>query len=407
MATSDGDGGILDRQLLSVDENRVAQLELYGGKRDIHETLGYDDEITIQQLWSLYNRADIAKAVVDKPAKASWKNDITVRSADADEGDDDAIQDEFERLKRDIGLLGEIERADIVSRIGRHGVMVLGVNDGRSLEQPLGEATEVKYITPMSERRISDFALGENPANERYNLPVMWELDFEDDEHKSVHWTRVVHISEQQREHAIYQVPPLRPIYNRIMDWQKVIGGAAEMFWRGADRKMVANLDPSAGKIQDEGELQTQVEEMRHGLRDTVYARGLELDSLSGEEIDPRGVKEVILDAISSETGIPKRILVGSEAGELASTQDRSNFYERVEDRRERHCEPDILRPMVERLQRAGIIPEGEFVVDWPPLFTLDEIERAEVQAKKARAASNLNEVEFLSEDEKREMLDV
>ena len=397
---------LLNRRLLGADENRFATLELYGGKRDMHSTLGYDDSLTINQYWNLYARADIAKAVVDKPPKATWKNDVTVHAADArPDADDDSIREDFEELKRKQGILRDIQRADIVSRIGRHGVMVLGVNDGRSLEQPLGEATELKYVTPMSERRIQDFALGENPTSERYNQPVMWQLDFEDEEAKPVHWTRVIHIAEQKREHAIYQIPPLQPIYNRIMDWQKVIGGASEMFWRGADRKVVANLDPDAGKLQDEEELETQVEEMRHGLRDTVYARGLSLDSIDGEDVDPRGVKEVILDAIASETGIPKRILVGSESGELASTQDRANFYGNIEDRRRNHAGPEILHPFVDRLQRAGIITEGDFAIHWPELFVLDEMERAEIQAKKARAISNLNDAEWLDEDEKRELM--
>ena len=36
---------------------------------------------------------------------------------------------------------------------------------------------------------------------------------------------------------------------------------------------------------------------------------------------------------ISAETGIPKRILTGSERGELASSQDRDNWFERYPER--------------------------------------------------------------------------
>lgn len=392
---------MLDRRLLSADEDRIAQLKLYGGSRDMHEVLGYDDSIDIDQLWSLYQRADIAKAIVERPAQATWKSDVAIESDGSD------LMSEFEQMKRQVGLIQSLERADIVSRIGRHGVMVLGVNDGRSLEQPLGDANELKYITPMSERRIQNFALGDNPRNERYNRPVMWELDFEDEDNKAVHWTRVIHISEQKREHAIYQIPPLLPVYNRVMDWQKVAGGSAEMFWRGADRKMVANLDPDAGRLEDEEQLQEQVEEMRHGLRDTVYARGLSLEALGGEDVDPRGVRDIILDSISAETGIPKRVLTGSESGELASTQDRANFYGKIEERQRTHAAPEILRPFVNRLQRCGVLPEGSYQVQWPDLFELNEMERAEIQAKKARAISNLDDVDWLNEEEKRELVDI
>lgn len=396
------------RLLAESDSDRVSRLQLYDDERDLHNTLGYDDDITVEQFWDLYNRADIAKAIIEKPVQATWTDGVTIHSLDFDtppERGEDDIKDEFEGVKRNIGLLSELVRADIVSRIGRHGVMVLGVNDGRSLSQPMGEASELKYITPMSERRIQDFDLGENPTDPRYNLPVRWYLDFEDEENREVHWTRVVHIAEQQREHAVYQVPILRPVYNRVMDWQKVIGGAAEMFWRGADRKMVATLDPDAGRLDDEDDLQEQIEEMRHGLRDTVYGRGLGIDQLDGEDVDPTGVKNAILDAIASETGIPKRILIGSERGELASTQDRANFYGNMEDRRRNHAEPEILRPFVNRLQRAGILPEGEYAVHWPNVFVLDEMEKAQIQSDRAQAIQQLDGVEWIDDDEKRELV--
>jgi hypothetical protein len=405
--------GIEDRREIlhgGVSSDSVSRMRLYDGERDLHETLGYDDSLEVEEFWDLYTRADIAKAIIDKPAEATWTDGFTVHSAEYDkppERGEDPIHDEFESVKHDIGLHSELVNADIVSRIGRYGVMVLMVNDGRALDQPIGDATELKDVQPLSERAIVDYRLGENPTNPRYNLPVEWELDFEDDDEggKEVHWSRVVHIAEQQREHPVYGIAALEPVYNRVMDWQKVIGGAAEMFWRGADRKMVATLDPEAGRLDDEDDLKEQVEEMRHGLRDTVYGRGLGIDQLDGEDVDPTGVKNAILDAISSETGIPKRILIGSERGDLASTQDRANFYGNISDRRANHAETDIFRPFVDRLQRATIVPDGDYRVYWPSVHELGKSERAEVQASRAEAISKLNDVDWISEQEKRELV--
>jgi hypothetical protein len=233
---------------------------------------------------------------------------------------------------------------------------------------------------------------------------MQWTLDFED-ENREVHWTRVIHIAEQQREHAVYAVPILRPVYNRILDWQKVIGGSAEMFLRGADRKIVASMDPDMGPVDDTDKLRQQVEEMNHGLRNTVFARGLGIDQLDGEDVDPSGVADTILDAIASETDIPKRILIGSERGELASTQDRANFYGNMEDRRRQHAGPGILRPFVNRLQRADILPEGDFEIHWPELFVLDAMEKADIQAKRANAVKRLDGVSWIDDDEKRELV--
>lgn len=392
-----------------VSSDIVSRMALYDGERDLHETLGYDDALEVEQFWDLYTRADIAKAIIDKPVEATWTDGFTIHSADYDtppERGADSIHDDFESVKHGMGLHSELVNADIVSRIGRYGVCVLMVNDGRSLDQTLGDASEVKDIQPLSERRVVDYHLGENPTNARYNLPVEWEINFEDDEPaKDVHWTRVVHIAEQQREHPVYGIPALEPVYNRVMDWQKVIGGASEMFWRGADRKLVANLDPDAGRLDNEGDMKEQVEEMRHGLRDTVYGRGLSIDALGGNDVDPTGVKNAILDAISSETGIPKRILIGSERGELASTQDRANFYGNIADRRAKHANGNILRPFVDRLQRASIVPDGEYRIFWPEVHELGKAERADIQASRAKAIADLDSVGWIDDDEKRQIV--
>jgi hypothetical protein len=136
-----------------------------------------------------------------------------------------------------------------------------------------------------------------------------------------------------------------------------------------------------------------------------VYGRGLGIDQLDGEDVDPTGVKNAILDAISSETGIPKRILIGSEKGELASTQDRANFYGNIADRRAMHANGDMLRPFVDRLQKATIVPDGDYRIYWPEVHELGKSERAEIQANRAQAIKQLDGVGWIDDAEKRELV--
>ena len=155
-----GMSGIADRRELlngDVSSDLVSRLALYDGERDLHETLGYDDALEVEQFWDLYTRADIAKAIIDKPVEATWTDGFTIYSAEYDkppERGEGSIHDAFESVKRGMGLHSELVNADIVSRIGRYGVLVLMLNDGRALNQPLGEATELKDVQPLSERSI-------------------------------------------------------------------------------------------------------------------------------------------------------------------------------------------------------------------------------------------------------------
>ena len=46
----------------------------FGGDRNIYETLGYPKTITFNDYLAKYIRQDIAGAVINKPANATWKD---------------------------------------------------------------------------------------------------------------------------------------------------------------------------------------------------------------------------------------------------------------------------------------------------------------------------------------------
>jgi hypothetical protein len=91
---------------------------------------------------------------------------------------------------------------------------------------------------------------------------------------------------------------------------------------------------------------------------------------------------------ISAVTGIPKRILSGSERGELASTQDSGEWKTYVQSRREDHAEPRIIRPFIDRLIELGILPKPDkfYRIDWLDLFSVSEKERVDIGKARANA---------------------
>jgi hypothetical protein len=92
---------------------------------------------------------------------------------------------------------------------------------------------------------------------------------------------------------------------------------------------------------------------------------------------------------ISAETGIPKRILSGSERGELSSAQDSTEWKEYVQARREEFAEPNIIRPLVRRLIELEVLPKlqsDSYTVKWNDLYSLSEKARVEVGKSRANA---------------------
>ena len=90
---------------------------------------------------------------------------------------------------------------------------------------------------------------------------------------------------------------------------------------------------------------------------------------------------DAIIKQIAGAKGMPMRVLTGSEAGELASSQDRDNWKDQVNGRQTSYAGPYIMRPLADRLIEFGFLPtpaEGAqaYQVRWPQTQVLTEEER-------------------------------
>lgn len=390
-------GGSLDRKNLS-----HALGETYGGDRQRYETLGYEKNPTVEDYWRRFSRQDVARTIVSEPPKQTWKEQPNVTDDENDENQTTFEEEVNETLFDDMGAIRDLRRADVLAGIGRYGIVLIGfddVTDESQLAQPVDEAQingleDVNYLQPFSEEAVrGEPNLGDDPTDERYRKPETYEIEFEEKRGPvDVHWSRVIHVAEQALDNEVFGTPRLQPVLNRLDDLAKVMGGAAETFWRAAAFRLIANLDSEAANKLSESKLDDLRDDMSdfvHGQDPMLRTIDTDVEMLGVEDVDPSPVIDEILKLISGETGIPKRILTGSEQGELASTQDRATFMSRISERQENFAEPEILRPLLDRLIEFGALPDpidDSYEIEWPSLFELNEVEAAEVELKKAKA---------------------
>jgi len=391
-------------------------------ERDYFQTLGYPEraELGIDQYRAEFERGGIAETIVSAISGQTWSAPPEV--VDGDERDDPDentdFEDDVETLFEEKKLLNYLDRADTLQRIGRYGILLVGLDDGRDLEQPVDSSAlsgtvedDVLYFQPFGEDSV-DFEREEDPTSERFGLPKLYDVDFGEDGvgEKDVHHTRVLHLAEGALEDEAIGRSAYEPIFNYLIDLRKVVGGSSEMYWRDAKKRFVAGLKDDAGNLPDEDKVATQVEEMVNDLRDVVWARNLELDEVGGGSPDPSGLKDSLLELIAGVTRIPKRRLLGTERGDLASTQDEAAFVGVIEERRQKFAEPQAFRELIDMLVEYGSVssPNDEtYDVDWPDNFELTEVERAEVMQRKAKAykdASSMGDpAEVATTEERRE----
>jgi hypothetical protein len=369
--------------------------DTYSGNRDIYEALGYPTSLTFDNYWSRYLRHDIAKAIIDRPVKASWKGPIEVIETilQKESAFEKAWIELFDRLK----LKSVFIRADKLTGIGRYSVIFLGLNDTGSVESlrnPVSkkEGLKLLYVKPLSENTAKVDTYEADPKSERYGLPLTYNINLTTGDKKSVivvHYSRVVHLIEELVEDEVFGTPRLQAVYNRLVDMEKLIGGDAEMFWRGARPGYTGEVQPDY-QMTDEmfNSLREQIDEFENNLRRVLINEGVSYKAFEQQIADPTGHVEVQMQMISAVTGIPKRILTGSERGELSSAQDKLEWLSYVTSRREEQNEPMILRPFIDKCIEIGVLPEpaSPYRIVWDKLFSLSDKEKVEIGRLRAEA---------------------
>lgn len=396
-----GDGGSDDPRLLALASALLGRAELaarmgksYGTSRDIYTALGYTKNPTYNDYYVRYERQDIAKRIVDAPVDATWRG----RPQIAEIGDHDE-ETEFERawagIVRELDAYHYIARADKISGVGQYGVLLLGFDDSAKLDQPVERAGNLLYMHPYSEQNASIDKWVKDTKDKRYGQPEIYNINFSSADKTGtmssrVHWSRIIHIAEGLYENSVYGTPRLRPVLNRLQDLELISGGSAEMFWRGGFPGYGFKNDPEATvDAQALSDLQDEIEEYVHGLKRYLRLQNMSVEALAVQIASPADHFDLMVSLISSATGIPKRILTGSERGELASTQDKENWADRIQERRDNYAEPRILRETIDRLIGVQVLPqpgkEGYEVV-WPDAHILSDADAAKVSETRAKA---------------------
>ena len=297
---------------------------------------------------------------------ASWR---LYPSIDESEGgkEETEFETKVKEMEKDLKIYHYLSRVDRLSGIGKYAVLLLGFKDGRKLDKPIKSSNELMYLQCYSEENAQIETVVDDPTDARYGLPELYKINMSSPNVNltvgsvMVHHSRIVHVSEGMLESDVYGTSRLEPILNRLFDLDLILGGGAEMFWRGAfpGFGLVARED---AYFSDDGQdlqaLETEMDAYIHNLQRYFRVQDVDIQQLTTQVADPSAHIEVQLMAISASTGIPKRILVGSERGELASAQDETAWIRKVDERRTNYLEPMIVRPFYDRLIDAGVLSE-------------------------------------------------
>lgn len=381
--------------------------------RDIDKECGYPRAITPQMYKNLYEREGIATRVVGVYPDECWS--VYPELYEDETSNKTPFEEKWEELLFHRNCWHYLHRIDEISGVGRFGILMLGINDGRDLSIGLKgiksdgtfeedyepDDVQLDYMRTFDETQVDVVQVETDVNSPRYGMPNMYLVKFtapqlvsfgqetSDFRTVQVHWTRCLHIADNRRSSEVYGIPRLQDVWNRIVDIRKTLGGSAEMFWKGAfpgfsfetlpEIAAQADIDPES--------IKEQFDLYQNGLQRYLALSGMTAKQLAPQVASPKDHIEQHLQAICITKGVPMRVFMGTEAGHLASTQDVGTWNKRVRRRQFMYLNPLVIYRFVNRLMAIGVLPRvKKYGVDWTDLNSLTEMDRADIATKLTQA---------------------
>ena len=385
---------------------------LLDGKKDINAECGYPPVIMIQQYRELYDREGIAKRVVNVWPQESWSMHPELYE-DEDPGTETDFEAAWNELNEDHSIWHWCERIDELSGIGQYGILLLGLDDGLDLAEPadgindrgekeVNEDHKIIFIRTFDESVTRVKYREMDPTNPRFGLPTMYTVLFidlgitgiaqgTDIISKDIHWSRVIHVADNRKMSETYGIPRMQPVYNRLIDLRKILSSSGEMFWKGGFPGISFEVNPDLvdqGATLDPEAMKKQIEAYENGLQRYIGMTGVTAKSLQIQVSDPSSHVQCQLDAIALSLGIPKRVFFGTEEAQLAGAQDADAWNKRVGYRQNTYLTPMLIRPLINRLQCFGVLPDTKKKpkIDWPDLDSPTDKDKAAIALSKTQA---------------------
>ena len=371
----------------------------YGGDRNVYQALGYPTNVRYNDFLARYERQDISTAIIDKPVNATWQGGVGIEETGVENSQ---LKEQWKNLcqNKTLKVIPTLSRFDKLIGLGEFAILLFGFSDVATpsdFQKPVSGNVNLVYLKPFGQGDVSIKIWDTNTASPRYGMPVMYEVALDSvggnvENSLLVHYTRVLHVADNVLTGTVKGRSRLLPVYNRLIDLEKLVGGSAEMFWRGARPGYRGKLDSNFTITkEEEDELEAQLDEYEHNLRRFLINKGVDVSAMEMQVADPKSHVDVQIQMISAQTGIPKRILTGSERGELASTEDLEAWYTLIDNRRTGFVEGEILRPFVDKCIEVGVLPQPagknqRYNFVWKPLFEQSDGDKAKVGETRASA---------------------
>jgi hypothetical protein len=385
---------------------------------------GYEKHVTFSMLLSAYLRGGPAHGAVHRLLDTCWQDNPRVMRPGSDA--ETQWERDVARVFDDTDVWEKLQDFDRRNLVGRFSALVYRVADNLALDQPLVKASKLVDLVPLYEDQIKVMAWHSNRTDwENFGKPKMFQMrtmspaaqaagdtQAQPEEWLDVHPSRVQILAEGSVGGMFDGVPMLLPGFNALVDLEKITGGSAESYLKNSARTLNIEFAPDAspqvaagvGSNAEVAEaLDAQVKRLNRNQDAAMITQGAKANVLQTATHDPTGAWMAAANTFAAGMRIPFTLIFGQQTGRLASDEDKADMQARGKSRRARLLSR-MIREFVRRMQACGVLPAGDFTIEWPPLDAPGDKDRAELlkaytAAMQAAAGAGLTEPVFIGKE--------
>ncbi|MHB8603885.1 MAG: anti-CBASS protein Acb1 family protein [Thermoplasmatota archaeon] len=375
----------------------------------------------------LYKRVGLYRKIVDLPADDLWSQGWELVT------EDENLKNIASRIDERLGARAMFRNATRLARRDGVAYVILRLRDstGDPAQQPIG-VRDVLKLTVVARDRLIGVEYDEDPQSDTFEQPLRYVFESAaptvPDLHSTSYTPRAPSTLDARsvkyhRDRVLQFIPnPKEENENdgdSVLSWlegdahgmENVKWAAAESYAQHAAPLYFVKVDPAmqAGDTELDA-LRDDIAQLQSGVSQRVVLEGAEITALSGSERinPPDSYARMFMDQIAGGSGIPKRFLVGSEAGALASAGfDEKRYFKRVSNEQADFGAP-IVRAWYARLETWGLLSgldDADVDLHWFPHLELDETVRAEMLLKVGLAIRNYRAAQVPIPDEVAQLL--
>jgi hypothetical protein len=392
---------------------------------------GYPETPLFMDFYNQYKRNGIARAGVSRIVEKCWQESPWLLEQ-AEPHEETADERRFREFADRVDLWQKLREVDEMSRVGQYAAIILRLADDKQPNQPV-EGTLAGYdaiyeLIPAYEGQLTVSNWDTDVRSATYGEVLMYQFQEsavwgQQQDHKvqrsfDVHPDRVIVWSKDGKPRG---ESALEAGLNDLFTLQKIIGAGGEGFWKNARSAPHLQMDPqtnlsslarSLGVPEDEikDALGEEVEDWQKGFDNVLTTMGMEAKLLQVSLPDPEQFVQAPLQSFAASVNTPLKILVGSQTGERASTEDAKEYAQTAMSRNKGYVIPNIHR-FLDRLMAFNIVPARDWVLDWVDLTE----STSEQKLERAKGMSQINKDSIgtgqagpvFTADELREVLDM